>query len=335
MPMIPLDSGDGQSDKDVRRRVNAALDGADRAIERASDGTGVAERLALAAKSSELLSSVWTLPPAQRVMFHPGDRLVDIPADGTPGFPAGKAEGQRFIDLSSGEISRFMGLMYANGVRGSHRRLLIILQGMDTSGKGGIVRHVFRQGDPMGIHYHGFGAPSEEELRHDFLWRIKRELPRDGWVAVFDRSHYEDIIMPRVYGTQPESVWRERYDIVNDFERSLVADGCSVIKIFLTINRDFQRGRFLDRLDDPTKRWKFDVSDLDARERWDDYMQAWQEVFERTSTSFAPWYIVPANKRWYSRAVVSELLRTTFTTMNLTWPALSCDEDEARARLSL
>lgn len=335
MPMIPLDSGGGQSDKDVRRRVNAALDGAGRAIERASDGAGVAERLALAAKSSELLSSVWTLPPAQRVMFHPGDRLVDIPADGTPGFPAGKAEGQRFIDLSSGEISRFMGLMYANGVRGSHRRLLIILQGMDASGKGGIVRHVFRQGDPMGIHYHGFGAPSEEELRHDFLWRIKRELPRDGWVAVFDRSHYEDIIMPRVYGTQPESVWRGRYDIVNDFERSLVADGCSVIKIFLTINRDFQRGRFLDRLDDPTKRWKFDVSDLDARERWDDYMQAWQEVFERTSTSFAPWYIVPANKRWYSRAVVSELLRTTFTTMNLTWPALSCDEDEARARLSL
>lgn len=231
MPMIPLDSGDGQSDEDVRRRVNAALDGAGRAIERASDGTGVAERLALAAKSSELLSSVWTLPPAQRVMFHPGDRLVDIPADGTPGFPAGKAEGQRFIDLSSGEISRFMGLMYANGVRGSHRRLLIILQGMDASGKGGIVRHVFRQGDPMGIHYHGFGAPSEEELRHDFLWRIKRELPRDGWVAVFDRSHYEDIVMPHVYGTVPEKTWRARYDVVNEFERSLAADGCSIIKI--------------------------------------------------------------------------------------------------------
>ncbi|WP_314686077.1 PPK2 family polyphosphate kinase [uncultured Bifidobacterium sp.] len=317
-----------------RRRIIRALSAAEQAIGAVKGARSVAERLALAAKASEMLSAVWQLPPAQRLMYHHGDRLVGVDPASAPGFDGGRVEAERFIDVSSGEIARFMGLLYANGVHGSPRRLLIVLQGMDASGKGGIVRHVFRQGDPMGIHYHGFGAPTKEELAHDFLWRVRRELPRPGWVAVFDRSHYEDIVMPHVYGTLPEETWRGRYDAVNEFERALAADGCSIIKIFLTISRENQRRRFLDRLDDPTKLWKFDVSDLEARDRWDDYMAAWQEVFERTSTSFAPWFIVPADSRWYSRAVVSELLRTTFTTMNLTWPGLNCDPAEARRRLA-
>lgn len=205
---------------------------------------------------------------------------------------------------------------------------------MDASGKGGIVRHVFSQVDPMGIHYHGFGAPTPEERKHDYLWRIRKELPANGWISIFDRSQYEDIVMPHVYGTVPEEVWHERYDEINAFERDLVGDGCAIIKIFLVSSKDAQRKHFLGRLDDPRKYWKFDPSDLDARDRWDDYMVAWQQVFERTGTSYAPWYLVPADKRWYSRIVVSELLRTTMKNFNMTWPPLDVDRDEAIRRLN-
>lgn len=318
------------------RLIDAALRLAADRIDSIDSSTSVPERLARAAKSSELLSAVWSLPPAQRLMFHHGMQVTDVEGDSMPGFDGTKDDAERFISISSSEIARYQRLMYANGVKGSSRRLLIVLQGMDASGKGGIVRHVFSQGDPMGIHYHGFGKPSAEDLEHDFLWRVKRELPKPGWIAVFDRSHYEDVVMPHVYGTYPEDVWRARYDQINDFERELVADGCAIIKIFLVVSREEQKKHFLGRLDDPTKFWKFDVSDLEARDRWDDYMGAWQEVFEKTSTQVAPWYLVPADNRWYSRAVVSELLRTTLKNMNMTWPPLEpeVDSDEVRRRLA-
>jgi len=161
---------------------------------------------------------------------------------------------------------------------------------------------------------------------------VERELPKNGWIAVFDRSHYEDIVMPHVYGTYPEAEWCGRYDLVNEFERSLAADGCAILKIFLVVSQEEQKRHFLGRLNDPTKYWKFDMSDLDARERWDDYMGAWQEVFEKTSTQTAPWYLVPADNRWYSRAVVSELLRTTLKNMNMTWPGLDPDVDPDEVR---
>ncbi|MBT1173013.1 polyphosphate kinase 2 family protein [Bifidobacterium sp. MA2] len=329
---------DRKPSKSAGKRIDRAMDLAEERIGLIEESETVAERLANAAKSSELLSAVWSMPPAQRLMFHHGVDVADLAAHGageTPGFEGDKYDAERFIDLSASGIARYQRLMYANGVKGSNRRLLIVLQGMDASGKGGIVRHVFRQGDPMGIHYHGFGKPTEEEASHGFLWRVERELPDPGWIAVFDRSHYEDIVMPHVYGTFPEDVWRARYDLVNEFERSLAADGCAIIKIFLVSSREEQRRHFLARLDDPTKYWKFDVSDLDARDRWDDYMAAWQEVFERTSTPAAPWYLVPADNRWYSRAVVSELLRTAMRNMNMTWPPLEANVDPSAARRRL
>ncbi|MBT1171600.1 polyphosphate kinase 2 family protein [Bifidobacterium sp. SO4] len=329
------DGKSGKAGGKQGKRIDRALKLAEDRIGMIEESETVAERLANAAKSSELLSDVWSLPPAQRLMFHHGMNVNDVDGDSTPGFDGDKFDGERFIDLSSSGIARYQRLMYANGVKGSPRRLLIVLQGMDASGKGGIVRHVFRQGDPMGIHYHGFGKPTAEELEHGFLWRVERELPDPGWIAVFDRSHYEDIVMPHVYGTYPEDVWRGRYDLVNAFERDLAASGCAIIKIFLVVSREEQKRHFLGRLEDPTKYWKFDVSDLDARERWDDYMAAWQEVFEKTSTAAAPWYLVPADNRWYSRAVVSELLRTTLKNMNMTWPPLEADVDPAEARRRL
>ena len=295
----------------------------------------VAERLAREAKSSETLSAVWSLPPAQLLRFHSHTHLVDIDAGSKPGFDGDQEAGERFIADSSSEIANYQRLMYANGIHGDTHRVLIVLQGMDASGKGGIVRHVFSQVDPMGIHYHGFGKPSEEDLAHDYLWRIRRELPSNGWISIFDRSQYEDIVMPRITGSLPEETWRARYGQINDFEAELAGSGCAIIKIFLVSSRQAQRQHFLRRLDDPTRYWKFDPSDLEARDRWDDYMAAWQEVFERTSTSIAPWYLIPADKRWYSRMVVSELLRTTMKNFNQTWPPLDADRDETLARLGV
>ena len=293
------------------------------------------ERLRQAARANERLSSIWTAPPAERLAFRRDWQLKNAIGGATPGFHGTKADGERFIQLSSTEIARYQQLMFANGTKGRRNRIVIILQGMDASGKGSLVKHVFRQGNPMGIHYHGFGAPTEEELSHDFLWRIERELPKPGWISVFDRSQYEDVVMPHVWGTLPPDVWEPRYKRIVDFERGLMADDCAVIKIFLAVSLEKQREHFLGRLDDPAKHWKFDVSDLDARDRWDDYMAAWQEVFERTSTPEAPWHVVPADNRWYSRAVVSELLRTTLKNMNMTWPPLpgNVDVDEVRRRL--
>ncbi|NEG95859.1 polyphosphate kinase 2 family protein [Bifidobacterium sp. SMB2] len=305
--------------------------GLDKAIKRRKS---LQRRLELASETSERLSSVWSKHPSSRLRFGQGvTDLADVKGPSTPGFHATRDEGERFIALSAIEIARYQELLYANGAHGSNRRLLIVLQGMDASGKGGIVRHVFRQVNPMGIHYHGFGRPTDEEASHDFLWRIRRELPANGWMSIFDRSHYEDVVMPNVYQSMEEDAWRRRYDVIRRFEKELVADGCAVVKIFLVVSREAQRKQFLERLDDPTKYWKFDVSDLEARDRWDDYMAAWQDVFENTSTDYAPWYIVPADNRWYSRAVVSELLRVTLKSMELSWPGADFDFDEARRRL--
>lgn len=332
--MSDVKGSEAKGSKRDRKVVGEVLSDVDSRIGRDHSMATVPQQLAREAESSRELSALWSLPPAQLLRFGPQVQLTQVDSDATPGFKGGKKEGQRFIDVSSGEISRYQELLYANGSKGSNRRVLIVLQGMDAAGKGGIVRHVFQQGDPMGIHYHGFGNPSGEELKHDFLWRVRRELPKSGWMAVFDRSHYEDIVMPHVYGTFPQDVWRSRYQQVNDFEQELTASGCAVIKVFLVSSKDAQKRHFLKRLDDPKKFWKFDLSDLDARSRWGDYMQAWQEVFEKTSTTFAPWYLVPADNRWYSRAVVSELLRDTLADMNMTWPPLAVDAATARARLA-
>ena len=181
------DGKDTKAHKDDRgqRFIDKALDAALDSVNSIDNSGTLSEHMARAVKSSDLLSMVWSLPPAQRLMFHAGVRVDEVDTAGTPGFEGGREDGERFIDISSSEIARFQKLLYANGVKGVRRRLLIVLQGMDASGKGGIVRHVFRQGDPMGIHYHGFGKPSEEELAHDFLWRVRRELPQPGWIAVF------------------------------------------------------------------------------------------------------------------------------------------------------
>ncbi|RSX56197.1 polyphosphate kinase [Bifidobacterium dolichotidis] len=319
---------------EAKQNIAKKLKKVEKKLALANSMTDVAQRLTTAAKASEILSSVFTEPPAQRLLFRPNEtELRTIDPGSTPGFTGTKKECQQFIDLSAMEIERYQQMMYANGTRGGMRRVLIILQGMDASGKGGIVKHVFSQVNPMGVHYHGFGAPTALEKSHNYLWRIRKELPNPGWIAIFDRSQYEDIVMPRVYGTLPEKQWRARYKEINEFEYKLAQSGCAILKFYLVSSKEAQRQRFLSRLDDPRKYWKFDPSDLDARERWDDYMDAWQDVFEQTSTSWAPWYLIPSDQRWYSRMVVSELLHNTMKNFNLTWPTLDVDRKDILARL--
>ena len=333
----------GKALKKRLRDMDKALDKAEEglavldSVHRTGSRASGAERLKQAAASSALLSSVWSSPPVDRLVFRNDSWTLDQATGGaTPGFHGERSDGERFIQISATEIARYQRLLYANGTRGCRRRVLIVLQGMDAAGKGSLVKHVFRQGNPMGIHYHGFGKPTAEELDHDFLWRVRRELPADGWIAVFDRSHYEDVVMPRVWGTASGDEWEDRIARINAFEGELASSGCAIIKIFLAVSKEEQKRHFLERLEDPTKYWKFDPSDLDARERWNDYMAVWNMVFERTSTVVTPWFLVPADNRWYSRAVVSELLRTTLAGMGLSWPTLpaSVDPEAVRRRLS-
>ena len=215
-------------------------------------------------------------------------------------------------------------------VRG--RALLVVLQGMDASGKDGTVRRCIGPINPMAVRIAAFKAPTATELEHDFLWRISGELPERGQVGVFNRSHYEDVLVVRVEGLAPERVWRPRYDAIAAWERHLDNEGTTVVKLFLNISPEEQAKRFEARITDPTKRWKFNADDLAKRIRWDEYMEAYAEALERTSTEWAPWYVIPANHKWVRNAVVTEILVHVLDGMDLEWPPI--DPALASARVT-
>jgi PPK2 family polyphosphate:nucleotide phosphotransferase len=206
--------------------------------------------------------------------------------------------------------------LYAEG----EQSLLIVLQALDAGGKDGTIKHIFRGFNPAGSSVASFKVPSEEELAHDFLWRVHARTPGKGEVAVFNRSHYEDVLVVRVHNLVPEDVWRPRYELINDFERNLAAAGTRIVKLFLHISKEEQAERFQDRLDDPTKRWKFRKGDLKERERWGDYIAAFEEALSRTSTSDAPWYVVPADRKWFRNWAVSRILIETLQDMDPQYP---------------
>ncbi|CAN5714493.1 polyphosphate kinase 2 family protein [soil metagenome] len=198
--------------------------------------------------------------------------------------------------------------------------VLIVLQGIDTSGKGGTIRHVMGAFDPQGCRVASFGVPSPEELAHDYLWRIHRHTPARGMIAIFDRSHYEDVLVVRVHGLVPQDVWRSRYDQIVAFERHLAENGTTILKFFLHISRDEQRKRLQARIDEPDKRWKFRRGDLDERRLWDEYRAAFTEALTRCSTDFAPWYVIPADRKWFRDLAVAEIVAHTFDRMKLEYP---------------
>lgn len=223
-----------------------------------------------------------------------------------------------------GQLSQLQKVLYAQG----KHKVLVVIQAMDTGGKDGCVRKVFSRVDPQGIRVKSFKAPSENELAHDYLWRVHQEVPAKGEIAIFNRSHYEDIVAVGVKGLAPEEVWRRRYEHVVNFEQMLVDEGTTVLKFFLHISKDEQARRLQSRLDRPEKHWKFHPEDLADRARWDSFMGAYEEVLERTSTEAAPWFVIPADHKWYRNLCVSQILIRALEGLDLEYPKIDWDPSE-------
>ncbi len=260
--------------------------------------------------------------------------LTQLPTDEAPGFDGSKSDGKQALVALGDELADLQERLFAEGRTEGSRSVLLVLQGMDTSGKGGVVRHTVGLIDPQGVRITSFKAPTQEELSHDFLWRIEKALPAAGLVGVFDRSHYEDVLIARVRELASAEEIERRYDAINDFEQQLVASGTVVVKCMLHVSAQTQKERLLARLDDPTKYWKFNPGDIDERERWPDYREAYEIALERTNTEIAPWYVVPADKKWYRNLAVGWLLREALQGLNPQWPAADFDIEEQRARLA-
>lgn len=279
-------------------------------------------------------TSEWTTAPRDALKVGPGFVFADADARGTPGFSGDKAAGQASMAQRGERLSELQELLYANGRAGDPRSVLVVLQGMDTSGKGGIARHVLGMVDPQGVYVRSFGKPTVEELSHHFLWRIDSALPVAGDIGLFDRSHYEDVLAVRVLNLAPQDVWERRYDEINAWEQRLTDQGVVIVKCMLVLSKDEQFERLSDRLADPHKHWKYAPDDLDSREKWDDYQQAYQAVLERCATDAAPWFAVPADRKWFARLAVTELLIDALERMNLDWPAGTFDLVAEQARLA-
>lgn len=252
---------------------------------------------------------------------------------GRPAGPPDKAAGRAATAAMSQALASLQERLYAASTAGDRRRLLLVLQGMDTSGKGGTVKHVAGHLNPSGCRVRAFKAPTEEELAHPFLWRVRKALPEPGEIGIFDRSHYEDVLIARVRGLVPRDVVERRYAEINRFEESLADDGVTVVKVFLHIGYEEQRERLLARLDDPDKHWKFSPDDIDARALWPAYQEAYELALERCSTGAAPWFVVPANRKWYRDWAVSRLLLEHLEDIGPRYPPGDFDVGECRARL--
>jgi PPK2 family polyphosphate:nucleotide phosphotransferase len=240
-------------------------------------------------------------------------RVRHVDANSTVGWSGGKRKtGNAFEDLNQ-RLHALQNMLWAE----HDRRVLVILQGMDTSGKDGTISHVFQGVNPLGVKVWAFKAPSQEELDHDFLWRVHAKVPGAGELGIFNRSHYESVLVERVRKLVPPKVWKARYGAINDFEKLVAESRTTVLKFFLHIDRDEQRKRLEERLADPEKGWKFSPEDLDDRKRWDEYMAAYEDAISRTSTDHAPWFVVPANKKWYRNLVVATVLVETLEGLQL------------------
>ena len=280
------------------------------------------------------LPSLWTHEPHQILKFEPGDKVSDIDTDSSPGFKGGKKDAPDIQAERNARFAELQELLYANGRAGDTRSILLVLQGMDTAGKGGIVEHVVGAGSPMGIRYTGFGVPTEEERAHHYLWRIRNALPKGGHIGVFDRSHYEDVLVVRVHNLVAPDVWGARYDEINAFEKELVDGGMTIVKVAMFVSLEEQKQRLAARLDRPDKYWKYNPGDLDERALWPAYREAYQAVLDKTSTDYAPWHVVPCDKKWYSRLAVTELLIESLTSMNLSWPPADFDIEAEKQKLA-
>jgi PPK2 family polyphosphate:nucleotide phosphotransferase len=260
--------------------------------------------------------------------------LAAIDPRGRPVGPSDKDAAAEAMAKLGDRLDQLQEALFAEATGGGRRSLLLVLQGMDTSGKGGVIRHVAGLVNPQGLQIAAFKRPTQEELRHDFLWRIRKQLPGPGRIGVFDRSHYEDVLVVRVNGLVRESVWRERYRTINEFEAELSAHGTTVVKCMLHISPQEQAERLLARLDDPSKHWKYNSGDLDARAKWSEYQQAYADALRECDSDTAPWYVIPADRKWYRNWAVASVLVETLAELDPTYPRSHLDVDAERARIA-
>ncbi|MEJ6538596.1 MAG: polyphosphate kinase 2 family protein [Mycobacterium sp.] len=285
-------------------------------------------------QTSTDLPSQWSHEPGKILRFRTGDKIADIDTDSSPGFTGNRAAAAEIQADRNAHLAGLQELLYADGKGGNNHSLLLVLQGMDTAGKGSIVKNVLGGTNPMGIRYTGFGPPTEEERAHHYLWRINNALPPAGHIGVFDRSHYEDVLVVRVHDLVPRDVWEGRYDEINTFEKELVESGTTIVKVAMFVSLDEQKRRLAERLERPDRYWKYNPRDLDERKLWPAYQEAYQAVLDRTSTDIAPWYVVPCDKKWYSQLAVTELLIEAIEAMKLTWPPATFDVEAEKKKLA-
>src|SRR5688572_14229143 len=259
------------------------------------------------------LAAALRVKPAARV------RLSRMDLDDTHGWDKEAAE----ADLEQ-QLVRLADLQDRLWAEAKHS-VLVVLQGIDAAGKDGTINKVMEAFNPQGCPVTSFKAPSAEELAHDYLWRVHQKVPRKGEIGIFNRSHYEDVLVVRVHDIVPRKVWSARYDQINDFERILADNGTTIVKFFLAIDKDEQRERFQARYDDPTKRWKFSMGDLEERKLWDDYQAAFDDALSKTSTARAPWYVIPANRKWFRNLAVATILADTMAGLKPAYPPVADD----------
>jgi PPK2 family polyphosphate:nucleotide phosphotransferase len=259
-------------------------------------------------------------------LVKPGTKvdLAEWPADDHESYDGGKKNANKEMEELTSQLEELQELMYAE----NRQKLLVVLQGMDTSGKDGTIRRVFEGVNPQGVKVASFKVPTSQELAHDYLWRVHQHTPGSGEIAIFNRSHYEDVLVVRVHNLVPKKVWSKRYDHINDFEHILADEGTTILKFFLHISKEEQREQLQERLDTPHKRWKFNPADLDERLLWADYMAAYEEMLSRTSTDYAPWYVVPSNRRWHRDVVIGRILVKTLKDMKMSYPEPDFDYRE-------
>ncbi|GGL23134.1 polyphosphate kinase 2 family protein [Phycicoccus endophyticus] len=264
-----------------------------------------------------------------------GFDLADVDTRGTPGFDGGKKDAEALMAGLQQRLSDLQERLFAESRGGGERSVLLVIQGMDTAGKGGIMRHVVGAVDPQGVRITAFKVPTAEERRHPFLWRIRRALPGPGIIGVFDRSHYEDVLVVRVHDLVPRATWARRYGQINHFEQGLVDAGTTVVKVMLHISPEEQKERLAERLARGDKHWKYNPGDLDERAHWPEYMAAYQAALERCSSDAAPWHVVPADRKWYARLAVTNLLLEALEGMDPQWPAADFDVEAEQQRLEM
>ena len=281
-----------------------------------------------------MAKTVWTEDPGAILSVGAGFSLAEVDTSSTPGIEGGKKGGEALLEQGRAELGDLQERLWAESRFGGTRSVLLVLQAMDTAGKGGIVEHVVGGVDPQGVTVCGFKKPTQAELSHDFLWRVRKQLPTPGLLGVFDRSHYEDVLIARVHGLAEPSVINDRYGLINEFEKQVVDRGTTILKVMLHISPEEQKSRLAARLADPEKHWKFNPGDLDERALWPQYQEAYQAALERTSTADAPWFVIPADHKWYARVAVQHLLLDALRELHLTWPVAEYDVSEQTARLA-